>query len=66
MSVARTALLASREKTDENPRRVQTPVRLVPTDGLLRSDAGMFDESALTGEPLPVQRDATTTLSAVS
>ncbi|WP_417366015.1 hypothetical protein [Glutamicibacter arilaitensis] len=30
------------------------PGELVPVDGLMRSEAGSFDESSLTGEPLPV------------
>ena len=30
------------------------PGELVPVDGLMRSEAGSFDESSLTGEPVPV------------
>jgi cation transport ATPase len=30
----------------------------VPTDGLISSDAATLDESALTGEPLPVRRNS--------
>ncbi|MBG6190913.1 heavy metal translocating P-type ATPase [Arthrobacter sp. CAN_A212] len=35
---------------------VVKPAELVPVDGTLLSDAGTFDEAALTGESLPVDR----------
>lgn len=34
------------------------PAEVVPVDGLLLSDSGSFDEAALTGESLPVERVA--------
>ncbi|MBX3091397.1 MAG: cadmium-translocating P-type ATPase [Cryobacterium sp.] len=33
------------------------PSELVPVDGVLESDSGTFDESSLTGESLPVERE---------
>ena len=32
------------------------PGEVVPVDGVLRGDAGLLDESLLTGEPMPVER----------
>jgi heavy metal translocating P-type ATPase len=34
------------------------PAEVVPVDGVLLSDEGSFDESSLTGESMPVHRDA--------
>ncbi|HEY7719113.1 MAG TPA: heavy metal translocating P-type ATPase [Pedococcus sp.] len=33
------------------------PGEIVPVDGVLLSSAGAFDESSLTGEPMPVERE---------
>ena len=34
------------------------PGEVVPLDGVLLSESGIFDESSLTGESLPVERSA--------
>ena len=50
-------LVVSVSQVQPNDRIVVLPGEVVPVDGRLCS-TGVFDESALTGEPLPVERSA--------